>query len=315
MLTDYLIQPIKETSHIQLGKTLTLMPEGFEKMLTYNEHTRFSNPWIVNACRDALQKHVGNAEVIVSAIHVERNSLLQLNLKTNQVVKVTDAELLDAPIESLIGSRAIIKIEVRGLHDEYVPAIAINLNEHGEEIAIGGSVDVCSNFTILSSERRFTTHKRHRNKSKQRMTTTELLTKVNSLFPQTEKFLAQDLQIIEQLKNQPVSQAKWNEFMGGVFSQIHYVNRKRLNKQIATVPENIKNLPITASLLADIAAEAIEPAHDIYKFVDEYSTKWNCLNYGTEKIKAIHGLSPKLVLDANSNWTNLLLKHNFNNKN
>lgn len=62
-------------------------------------------------------------------------------------------------------------------------------------------------------------------------------------------------------------------------TQIH-VDRKRLNKQIVTVPSEMKELSI-ASHLANMVDEAIESAPDVYRFVDGATSIWNCINYGT----------------------------------
>lgn len=312
MFADYLINSAVQRSDSTLGKTIALSLDGFEKMLTFNDvDRRFNNPWLVSACAERLQKHVGNASVKVTQIHVDRKSLLRLNAGNKQLVKVTDEELLQSDISTIVGSRAIIKIEVDDLYDDYHPALAISLSESGEEVAFGGSVDICSNLTILSQDRCFSTHKRHADRSKPRLTTKELLTQLDELFPQTEQVLENDLRLIEQLKAQPVSIHHWNAFVGGLFSQIHYVNRKRLNKQIASLPKEVKDLPITASLLANVVAEAIEPAHDVYRFIDGMSNVWNCINYGTEQVKAYHGVPPQQILPNNTKWAELVLKHDF----
>lgn len=312
MFADYLNTPITKRTTDSVGRTLNIKPEGFLKMLTYNDvDRRFSNPWLVRACYEALQQHANGAEVVITEIHLERSSLLKIDEKNQQVVKVTDEELLNAPIDKLIGQRAIIKMEVQGWTEDYVPAIAISLSEKGEEIAFGGSVSICNNFTILSSDRYLSTYRRHRDRSRQRMTTQELLTEIGELFPQTEKIFEEDLDRIDALKAQPVSKAQWQQFVGGLFSQIHYVNRKRLNRQIASVPAKLKDLPITAGMLANISAEAVEPAHATYEFVDGYTNKWNCINYGTEQVKTEHGVSPNAVLETNANWTQLVLAHDF----
>ena len=111
----------------------------------------------------------------------------------------------------------------------------------------------------------------------------------------------------------PVSQYQWDAFVGGLFSRIHYVNRKRLNKQIASLPPEMKNLPITASHLADIVAEAMEPAHEVYRFMDGMTSVWNCINYGTEQLKTVHGLPPQQILQVNANWADIVVDHRFSN--
>ncbi len=315
MFSDYLISPVVQKSSYKLGKTIALSSEGFEKMLTFNEVSRrFSNPWLVNRCRDRLQKYIGNADVNITQIHVERSSLMKLDSDNRQLLKVDDDELLNADISNIVGRRAIIKMEVKGFTDEFHPAVAISLSELDETVAIGGSVNICSNFTIFSKDNRFFTHSRHSrhtNGGVSRMTTDELLKELEKLFPKTEERLEQEIDFIEDLKKQQVSEKQWNAFVGQLFSRIHYVNRKRLRKEIAAVPKELKELPITSSLLADVVAEAIEPAHSVYNFVDGMTNKWNCINYGTEQIKTEHGHSPKLILEANSNWTELVLNHHF----
>lgn len=310
MFADYLVTPPQE---IKLGKTIPLSWEGFQKMLTYNGvGRRFSNPDLVKTCLDRLQQNFGNV-VKVTQIHVDRKSLLRLDQEKRQVVKMSDEELLEANISTIVGSKAIIKMEVKGLTEAYSPSIAISLSEHGEQIAFGGSVTICSNLTILNKDRYFSTHQRHANRNKKRMTFDELLVQIDDLFPRMDAVLEDDLKAIERYKNMPVSKYQWDAFVGSLFSRIHYVNRKRLNRQIASLPLEIKDLPITASHLADIVAEAVEPSHDVYRFVDGVSSVWNCINYGTEQLKAVHGLPPQQVLQANSNWADIVVGHQFSN--
>ncbi len=222
------------------------------------------------------------------------------------MVKVTDDKLLQSDISNIVGSRAIIKIEVEGLHVDYHPALTISLSDKGEEVAFGGSVDICSNLTILSRDNHFYTHQQHANRSKVRMTTHGLLCQFDQLFPKTEPVL-EDLRLIERLKNIK----EWNAFVGSLFNQVHYMNRKRLNKQISSLSKNVKELPITASLIADVVAEAVVPTHDVYRFLDGQSNVWNYINYGTEQMKTEHSIQPAQVLTSNAKWTDLRLVYGF----
>ncbi len=307
MLKNFIIDQQKETPN--LTKVLQVEPTAFLNMFTYNDvNRRHSNSWLLEACIENLSKHVKGGFVNINSIYIERNSILKVDQTKKQVQKVTDAELLETSPKNLVCNRAIIKIEVEGLSQDYFPAIAINLNEHGEEIAFGGNVKICNNFTILSAERRFSTFEKRK-----KISTNELLEQVKKLFPKTEKILAKDLKQIEQLKQTPVTRKQWNGFVGKLFGQIHYVNKMRLARRIAEVPNEIKALPITANLLAEITAEGYKPSYNSYEWEENVSNKWKVLNFGTEKTKAIHGISTKSVLDVNANWTKTVLDYNFSN--
>lgn len=307
MFVDHIVQ---KPNNVTIGSTIPIDWDGFKRMLTYNNvNRRFSNPWLVESCLTKLQKRF-NGSVEVSQIHVERRSLLKIDAKNRQLVKMSDNELLETNIESIVGSKAIIKMEVNGLVDGYSPSIAISLSGDGEQVAFGGAVTICSNLTIFNKDRFFSTHKRH-SSNKKRMTPEELLKEIDGLFPRMEEVLEEDLSLIDKYKNEPVTRKQWDAFVGSLFGRIHYVNRKRLKREIAGVPAEMKQLPVTASSLADIVAEAIEPAHDVYRFQDGMTSVWNCINYGTEQLKTEHGISPHQVLQANTNWAELVMKHSF----
>ena len=246
-------------------------------------------------------------EVEIEAIHVERKSVLKLDKEKRLLLEVNDDELLQSRPNQLVASKAIVKMNVNGLNKEYSPSVAIALDSKAEEIAFGTNVKICSNFTIFSADCRFSTRER----TKKRLITQELLEMINKLIPNTEKHFEQALERIDSLTKQVVTKAQWNQFIGEWFSKIHYVNRMRLARIISKVPKEIKELPLTAALLAEICAEAIEPSHSIYDWEGEITNKWNCLNYGTEIIKASRGLATQAVIDNNIRWTSLLLGYNF----
>lgn len=311
--SDFVLSPVnleKRTTD-KMGKSIAIKYEAFMAMMTANGFgRRISNPWLVSACMEELQRNT-RANVEISSIFIERESILKIDDENRQLIKVTDQELLEAEVESLIGSRVIIKIVAHGLHDEIFPSLAISLNEDGEEIALGENVSICNNFTIFGADRYHSTFARHADNTKQRLSTTELREVINKLFPKTEVFLEDDLKLIENLKSQPVTRPGWYQFTGELFGQIHYVNRMRLARRIKELPREVKELPITATILADIAAEAEAPAHVEYSWEQDRSNKWNVINYGTELLKVEHGISPRTVLENNFHWTDMVMKRNF----
>lgn len=313
IFSDSLLSPVhveKRTTD-RLNKSIAIKPEAFMSMMTANGYDRrISNPWLVNACAEALQKYT-HADVQIASVYLERDSILKIDHKSRQLAKVSDQELLEADVESLIGSRAIIKIVAHGLNDQIHPSVCISLNQEGEEIALGENVEICDNFTIFGAERYHSTFSRHANRMQRHLSAIELLESINKLFPQTEALLEHDLKLIEHLKSQVVPRAGWYQFTGELFGRIHFVNRMRLERRISQLPREIKELPVTATLLANIVAEAESPSHSAYEWEGDLSNKWNVLNYGTELLKVEQGISPSLVLESNFQWADLVLNRTF----
>ena len=296
----------------QLNKILHIHSDAFLAMLTQNgRDRRLANYQVVETCMERLQRHVGSAEVRFGAVHLERDSLQRLDIKTRQLVKATDEELLAASPDTLVASKAILTLEVRGMHDDFRPTMAINLSPEGEEIAFGNTVNICTNFTILHADRRFSTLQRHRDKERPALRVQELIEAVDGIFPEVERYLEQDLALVERLKNQPVQRTEWNALLGELFSQIQYVNRQRLAANISAVPDALKKLPITASLLANIAAESMAPSHGVYAWDGDWSNKWHLINFGTEVIKLERGAPPISWMETNANWASLVMARDF----
>lgn len=296
----------------KLGNVLHIEPEGFLQMMTNNGyHRRLSNDWIVKASLDMLQKHVSKGEAIISAVHIERESIQKIDPESRQLMRVSDEELLESHTNNLIASKAIIMLTVNNLYDDYHPSMAINISPEGEEIAFGNTVQICTNFTILQADNRFSTFQRHRDKSSGYLSLDALMKEVSGIFPKIETNLERDLKLIEELKQQKVHRDKWNMLLGELFSRIHYVNRQRLSRNIAALPAEVKNLPITSTLLAEIAAESVKPSHPDYFWDGDYSNKWNLINFGTEKIKLEAGVAPSTWMQTSANWAELIQERNF----
>lgn len=310
LFRDYILSPVERRTTDKLNKSIQIQPEGFLQMLTNNSYDRrFTNSWVVEECLEQFQKHVPSATVEISEVYVERKSIQRIDER--QLTLVTDEELLDSPSNSLIASKAIVKIQAKGLSDSYNPALAIHLTDKGESVGFGGNVTVCNNFTILNPDRLFSTFQRHRNRTKERMTTKELTEQLVDLFPSTELILTEELGLIEELKQSVVTRPQWHSFSGALFGRIHYVNRMRLDRQIATVPAEVKALPITAAMMAEISAEGESPSYNVYEWDGELNNKWSLINFGTGKIKVENGANPMTVLQTNLDWTKMVMAAEF----
>jgi hypothetical protein len=287
-LSNYILSPVnlQQRTTDRLGAALQISPEAFPRMVTRNGlDRRIGNPWLVEACATALQDAMPTSRVTIGSVHVERKSLCAINMGTRQLVELSDVELLATDVNNLIASRAIVTVDVQGLDAEFRPTLAINISPEGEEVAFGTTVDICTNFTIFSADRRFSTFQRHRDRTRPRLTTNDLLTQINGLIQSTEDILEGDLQEIDALRHQPVTRSQWHELAGELFTQVHYVNRQRLARNISALSAEEKALPVTASLLADIVAEAKQPTHEVYAWDGELSNRRNLVNFGTEQIK------------------------------
>lgn len=313
--SDHILSPIQvqQRSTDKLGHVLQIAPAAFQQMLTNNGFDRrIANHWLVEHCAEALQNALPSAQVSIASVHIERESLQGINLNNRQLVQLSDEELLNADPNFLIASKAIVTIDVQGLGDDYRPTLAINMGPEGEEIAFGTTVNICTNFTILSANRRMSTLQRHRDRSKPRLTTSDLLKQIEALIGHTEAVYASDLTAIDQLKQQPVTRRQWHELAGELFSQVHYVNRQRLARNIAAVSEEEKALPVTANLLANIVAEARQPSHEVYAWEGNETNRWNLVNFGTEQIKLQHGVPGNSWLQTSAAWAELIQQRSFN---
>lgn len=311
---DYLMSDVTNSSRTvgNLSNVLNIEPEGFLQMMTNNGYDRrFSNSWVIEACQEKFQKHLPTSEIVVASVNVERASIQKFDQENRQLLLISDQELLDCSADTLIASKVIVKLEARNLYDDYRPSMAINLSPDGEEIAFGNTVDICTNFTILNADRRFSSHPRHRDRSKRFMTIQDLMNEIDKIFPRIEENLESDLNFIDELKKITVHRSEWHTLVGELFSRIHYVNRQRLAKNIAAIPVEMKTLPITASILANISAESISPSHPEYEWEGDYINKWNLINFGTEIIKLESGAPPASWMETTENWGKLIIERDF----
>lgn len=296
-------------AEISLPKTLQITSEAFMKSYTQNDIGKgISNPLLMQICMEMLANDVPNEKVVFESIFIDKAGLKVIEPETKQVIKVTDEELLNCNPEALIITKGIAKISVEGLNDKFRPSIAVIFDDKGIQLAYGTMVNVCTNYTIFGAERRFSTYGKGKNR---RYSVEDLLQQMKSLFPKTEQLLAQDLDLIEKLKQEKLTRNQWNSFVDGLYCQSHYVNRMRLTRRIREVPENIKALPITANTLAAVCAESYAPSHEVYEWDGNISNKWNAINYFTEVCKTSQGHNHSTLLEANHKWTQLVINNDF----
>lgn len=291
-------------SHLEVGW------EGFKQMYTKNNSTRrMENPKMVERLADQFDSSLGgssaNGSIVIDPVIIDRKSLLAIDEDRRTLNELDDQELLDAPPESLVATKAMVTIRVKGVHEKYSPMLVINMTDRGEEIAFGEQVHICTNMTILHADHRFSTFGRGR------ISLEELLTEAARLMNRNEQIFEEDLALMERLQQERVTRSAWHEWVGELYSRIHYVNGQRLSRRISTLSAEEKELPVTATELSRILMEATTPSHDEYQWEGDVTNKWNVLNYGTEKLKLLHGSSPNTVLKANSNWANMVIQRDF----
>lgn len=254
----------------------------------------------------------GQYEVQYDDLYIDKRYLMSVDTREKVIHQIDDQQLLNTDIRQLVVARAIGKLTIKGFHSEFSPSLAINISEKGTEFALGEMVSICSNFTILRSDLFFSTFQKIKgaNGNYVRLSIPDILRRLRKYMQEMERQFEEDFQKIETLKAITISQAEFHRFLGKMFSLIENVNHHRVQRTIKQLKGN-KSLPITGRQLGQIAVEAYQPRHDIYRWKNDQTTLWNLINYGTEILKFHRGSDSASVLRANSNWVNLVQSFPF----
>ncbi len=314
-LQEILTQNGKE-DHKKLPTALDVNKEQFSKIWRYRENGTWHHSSLIeeigNTWTDSLKDNSGQVEV--SELYLDTRRLYIMDKETKVVRKAeSDQELLNTDIENLAAGGAIVQFRTAGLHDEYAPSIAINMNEKGEEIGYGLEVRICSNFNIFNAGNLISTYAKSKLADGQKATLNlpEIKKQVQGKMELTHAQFEKDLLMVEALKKEEVADNQFFSFLGRAFQKIEQVNYFRVQRRIAELTEDEKFLVMNAKQIAQFAVESATPSYPEYKWNNQMTNKWKILNWATEILKIKHGSDIMSVLRSNQSFTQKLLAYEF----
>jgi hypothetical protein len=283
-------------------------------MWSQNDATRrISNPKLVDQIGNEWQQHLGNANVEIAEVFLDKHHLQYLDMETKQLQVMTDKDLVELDIERLVAGRAIIKLKATGFDNEIAPSLALHLTEKGEQFSYGELVNVCTNFTVMNADYFFDTTKAVSLLQNGKKWELEHVLRFfnKNILPNTVQNFEIDMAAIEDLKAQTVHRPDFNRFIGELFTRIEFINHHRVNRSISQIDDKLKKLPINGRQLGQIVIEAQAPAHEVYNWQNDSTTAWNVVNFGTEILKMQHGSDVNTLLENNANWIETVRGYQF----
>lgn len=289
-----------------LPKALPIQLDEARQLWAYTTETRTTTQiqvidQIANIWSDAIKN---NGTVVVEDIFVEKNRMKVIDSNKRIISDASDEDIEKTPSENLAVGRMIAKVSVKGLSQDMTPTIAVLITEKDEQYGVGENTRICSNFSILSSE------KLYNSKEKPKGAANDwLLKKLKDYMKHTLDLFENDVRTIEKLHKTEISEHDFHAFLGGLYQKIEFANHARLEKKIRDLSLEDKLLPITGRQLSHIAIEAKNPTHEMYNWQSKTTSLWSLINYGTEVIKFEKNLSDSLyILQANRNWVDMVQK-------
>jgi hypothetical protein len=297
------------------NKRAVLLPDPsvFNKMWTIREsHSKIANGTLFEEFGNLWSDVMHEGEIQISELFLDSSTLRIIDPETKMIRAIAPDEVLSDLDVSMIGvGRAMGKLDIKGLHPDFNPSIAINFNELGEQIGYGINVIVCKNFTILGAERLISTYqKAHRSHSL--LTLPQIKRQVKGWMMNSIEEFEKNQLLIAELKNTPVKRSDFERFMGQQFAKIEVANAFRVNRKISEITSEQKKLTINSRQLAKIAVEAYKPSHKVYDWTNDTTSKWNIVNYGTEHLKFERGSEFLNILTNNRDYVKLIQNHTFN---
>ena len=270
-LKEVVMNPIQqEDGSIRLPKAIELSPDAISGFWGFQGKANAQN------IRDLVSRKAevwsdlskGKFEPKVTEFYVPITSFINIDTEKRVIQETSDVALADMDIEGLAMTRAIAKIEASGLSETFNPALAINLNERGEEYGYGTNVSVCSNMNIMSTAHLLSNYNKVKGYggSYTKLENKEIDNMLKEFFVETEHQFDQEQKKIEGWKNQTVSRDDFHRFLGHQFSKIQMVNYMKGQRRIREVED--KHLAVNGLQLGKIAIEANAPSYEDYVWSD-----------------------------------------------
>ena len=315
LLKEVVQNPVTlEDGSVTMPRAMSIKASTFKNLWTVkNSSDAVNNSVLVDRIADMWSgKLSGNLEPEITEIYVPKNCIYNIDTKKRVISEASDHQLAEMDIESLAISRAIAKIEVQGLSGTTAPAIAININEKGEEFGWGVNVSLCSNMTIMSYEHLVSTYRKIRGAggSYTKMNLENIMGQMERYMEDMDKQFEEEQKQIAVWKEHFITRDEYFRFMGMQFNKIQVVNHHRVQRRIEELED--KELAVNGVQLGRIAVEANNPSYEDYKWDEENTSLWNVINWGTEVLKFQNGSDSATVLEANRNWIQAVDGFSFN---
>jgi len=297
-------------------QALKIKLTDFEKCYTYRDHSfAVGNSGLVSEIAGRWTDRLkGTAAVEVTEIYLDPKKIMRVDTVTKHIYPVPAHELPELEIGELAVSRAIAKISAKGFGEPAMaPAIAININERGFELAWGHQVSICQNFNILNVAHRWNDYEKFRGvgSNKVHFELSHLKGILKPYMEETAAHFAAELAMVEQLSVRTIDRGAFQSFMGQLFVKIEYANQMRAQRKIEQLTADEKYLPVTSRQLAAIAVESVHPNHpEVFGWradVTDVTDVWNLINWGSEVLKAQKGADMATMLRNTAQWTGAVI--------
>lgn len=298
-----------------IPRSLEIMPSSFSSLWTFKEGVEsFHKGGILDQFRQLWNKYLPDGlEAKIIEVHIDSNKIYNVNTREKVISQVSGVQLLDMDIEELAISRAIAKIAVPGIHTEFSPVIAFNINEKGDQVGFGMNVKICNNMTILREDHILSTYEKVRGAGGgyTKFDLNYILRHLKRFMQETQTKLEEATKQIEEWQTKSITKEEFHRFLGTQFTRIQLANHFRVQRRIKELTEEEKFIPINALQLSRIAVEAARPSYPEYEWNEDKTDLWKLINWGTEVIKFQNGSDSTTLLKANNNWVNLVSEFDF----
>lgn len=299
---------IKTTTNADgsLPKSLPLNLDEARKLWAYTTDARATTQigiidQIANMWSDRIKN---NGNIVVEDIFIEKQRMMVVDSKNKIISTASDSDIEEMSAENLAVARMIAKVSVKGLSNEISPSIGILITEKDEQYGIGQNTHICSNFSILGTDKLYNSKESPKNAPKD-----WLIKSLKNYMKETLPVFENDYKTIESLHKTEVSEGQFHEFVGCLYQQIEYANYARLEKKIKELSSEEKMLPLTGRQLSHIVIESKKPKYAVYNWSNKTTSLWSLINHGTEVLKFEKNLADSLnILRANKNWNELVQK-------
>jgi len=311
-LKDFLTSDYSlENGSIKLPKSLSIKPSAISKMYTLVQGLGKVNKgkFINQILGEWADVSKGKFEPKIEEAYLDWKSIIHLDSKKRIVSSdISQAKILELNVDELAFGRLIVKIVVPGIHPEFSPTIAVNVNEKGDQFGYGTNVNICSNLNILDAERIWSTYEKTRGAGGgyTKVDQKNILGQLKRYMKSMEKSLEEATKHIDAWKATPIAKDKFHQFIGQEHTKIAVANHHRKHRTIKDLTKEQKFLPVTGDQLSRISVEAAQPSYSEYEWNDDETNVWKIVNFGTGVIKPKFGSDMATLLRTNNNWINLI---------
>jgi hypothetical protein len=201
------------------------------------------------------------------------------------------------PLDKFLVKRCITRLmvkvdgeETNSLTSRLSPTVSICYNELGIEVAFGVNNSVCSNMTIMGSDKLYRTYGRDK------IEFDTLQNKVRDYFGNLRDWFQKDCKVIRQLEDTILTSSQVDNVMGELLTSAN-IGATGGNYDVLNVAQ-----------LCKMTQERIKHDAVLYNMSkdDNYCNGWELINWGTEYLKPKNNEMIQLM-SANNNFHNYIL--------